>query len=64
MEREHMLREIREQQKLLLKLAAQSLNPLQDCTVYSKSCELDELIVRYMRCKWEDERRLQLITAI
>lgn len=64
MEREQMLREIRKQQKLMLKLAAQSLNPLQDGVVYAKSCEIDELIVRYMRCEQEDKQRRQLIRAI
>lgn len=64
MDREHMLREIRKQQNLLLKLAAESLNPLQDGMVYTKSCEIDELIVRYMRFEQENEQRLQLHQAI
>ena len=64
MERRQMLREIRKQQKLMLKLAAQSLNPLQDGRVYAKSCEIDELIVRYMRCEQEEKKQGQLITAI
>ena len=64
MECENMLGEIRKQQRLMLQLAAQSLNPLQDYMVYSKSCEIDELIVRYMRCKQEVKQRSNLDEAI
>lgn len=63
MGRKELLREIRKQQRLMIKLAAQSGNPLQDGQVYAKSCEIDELIVRYMR-NHAGKGDVRLITAI
>lgn len=43
------LKQIRRKQKELNMLAANKQNELQNTIVYKKSCELDELIVEYMK---------------
>jgi len=44
-----LLAEIRRQQVILKKMADAKDDPLHDTEIYHKSCEIDNLIVKYIR---------------
>lgn len=51
------LKQIRKKQKELNTLAKDNQNELQNKKVYKKSCELDKLIVEYMK----DNKQMEII---
>ena len=55
MTKEKLLSEIEKQKAILVEMAREAESPFSDQEVYEKSCEIDELIVAFLKGDYEED---------
>lgn len=56
MTKEKLLSEIEKQKAILVEMAREAESPFSDQEVYEKSCEIDELIVAFLKGDYEEDK--------